>query len=125
MTRKRTSGGRVTPKGTQPTSRAPSGRARQHGSKPPKHRPADPEPSARYSPPKQDYVARPLWHKKAGWIGVGLGLLVVVLNDAMLLGDDLLLLPFGHSELYLLLGLAVAGWSTRFLGLFDRETVYV
>jgi hypothetical protein len=43
----------------------------------------------------------------------------------MLLGEDLVLLPFGHSELYLFLGVLVAGWSTRFLGLFDRDTVYV
>ncbi len=50
--------------------------------------------------------------------------MIAVLNDAMLIAD-LALLPFGHSELYLLLGVAVAGWSTRFLGLFDRETVYV
>ena len=43
----------------------------------------------------------------------------------MLLGENVFLLPFGHSELYLLLGVLVAGWSTRLLGLFDRETVHL
>ncbi|MDE0804847.1 MAG: hypothetical protein OSA99_16185 [Acidimicrobiales bacterium] len=51
--------------------------------------------------------------------------MIVILNDGMLLTEDMTLLPFGHSELYLILGVLVAGWSTRFLGLFDRETVYV
>lgn len=124
MARKRTSGGRVTPKGARPTERATSRRAAQRGPGPHEPLTADPEPSARYSPPKQDYVVRPSWHRKAGWFGVALGLVIVVLNDAMLFGD-LVLLPFGHSELYLLLGVVLAGWSTRFLGLFDRETVYV
>lgn len=40
----------------------------------------------------------------------------------MLMGEDVTLLPGGHSELYLLLGIAVAGSSTWFLGLFDRGT---
>lgn len=52
-------------------------------------------------------------------------MLVAVLNDVMLMGDGLVLLPFGHSELYLLLGILIAGPSTRFLGLFERNTVYV
>tara|TARA_R100000935_G_C2714292_1_gene115336 strand:+ start:346 stop:558 length:213 start_codon:yes stop_codon:yes gene_type:complete len=70
-------------------------------------------------------VVRPAWHRIAGWIGVVVGILIAVLNDAMLIGDGLVLLPFGHSELYLVLGVVVAGWSTRFLGMFDRDTVYV
>ena len=40
----------------------------------------------------------------------------------MLIGEDLMLLPGGHSELYLLLAIAVAVYGTRFLGLFDRGT---
>ena len=40
----------------------------------------------------------------------------------MLMEDGVTLLPGGHSELYLFLGIAVAGSSTWFLGLFDRET---
>ena len=44
------------------------------------------------------------------------------MNDAMLFGDDITLLPGGHSEMYLLLGVAVAFGATWFLGLFDRGT---
>ena len=124
MARRRTSGGRVTPKGTPPASRS----ATRHG-RPDGHRPRQatqtPAATARYSPPKQDFVVRPRWHRVAGWVGVALGVLVAVLNDVMLMGDGLVLLPFGHSELYLMLGLLVAGLSTRFLGLFERNTVYV
>ena len=41
--------------------------------------------------------------------------LIAILNDGMLMVEDVTLLPFGHSELYLLLGVLVAGWSTKFL----------
>ena len=63
---------------------------------------------------------RPRWHRVAGWGGVSAGVLIAILNDAMLMTEGLRLLPFGHNELYLLLGLIVAGSSTWFLGLFDR-----
>lgn len=125
MSRRKATSGRVTPRGTQP------GSPNQHRGSPSAPRPLPtsgrhaPEASARYSPPTSDYTVRPRWHRVAGWLGVGLGALIALLNDAMLLGEDLVFLPFGHSELYLLLGVLVAGWSTRFLGLFDRDTVYV
>ena len=120
MSRNHNRRGRTTPKGTAgPGSRRP----------PPydatDRRPADPAPSARYTPPGQDVTVRPGWNRVAGWIGVAVGLLIAILNDAMLLGTDLVLLPFGHSELYLLAGVGVAGWSTRWLGLFDQQTVYL
>lgn len=51
-----------------------------------------------------------------------MGAVIAAVNDLMLMGDDLTLLPGGHSELYLLLGVVVAGLSTRWLGLFDRGT---
>lgn len=51
-----------------------------------------------------------------------LGVLIAAVNDLMLIGEDVILLPGGHSELYLLLGIAVAAGSTRLLGLFDRGT---
>lgn len=125
MSRRKPTSGRVTPKGSQPG--APDQLRRSPSAPRPmrtKGREA-PEASARYSPPANDYTVRPRWHRVAGWLGVGIGAIIAILNDAMLLGDDLVLLPFGHSELYLLLGVLVAGWSTRFLGLFDRDTVYV
>ena len=53
------------------------------------------------------------------------GLVVIVLNDLMLLDPTVTLLPFGHAEFYLLLGLSVAGGSSWYLGVFDRgPTVY-
>jgi hypothetical protein len=58
----------------------------------------------------------------AGWAGVALGLIVVVVNDAMVFMDGVTILPFGHQELYLMLGMAVAIAATWFLGLFDRGT---
>ena len=51
-----------------------------------------------------------------------LGVLIAIANDTMLIADDLTLLPFGHQELYLIVGVLVAGGSTWFLGLFDRGT---
>ena len=84
----------------------------------------DLEALARYSANRSGLVIRPGWHRIAGWLGIGLGLIIMTLNDAMRLGDDLRLLPYGHTEVYLLLGIAVAGASTWFLGMFDRQTGY-
>jgi len=90
----------------------------------PKNELADdrPAPSARYTPPTPKYRIRPRWHRLAGWLGVVLGVGIAIANDAMLFSETLTLLPGGHQELYLLLGIAVAGGSTWFLGLFDRGT---
>lgn len=80
-------------------------------------------PNVRYTPPKREVVyvpMRPDWHR---WLAIGLlvaGLLIVVLNDAQRF-TKLHLLPFGHRELYLLLGLFICGLSGRFFGIFDRE----
>ena len=111
---KKARGGRVTPKGTD--NRRPSHDARQTAGA------AAPGPSARYTPPTPQYRVRPAWHRFAGWFGVALGIVVAAVNDLMLMGEDLTLLPGGHNELYLLLGIAIAGASTWFLGLFDRGT---
>ncbi len=123
MTRDRHPGGRVTPKG------GPTRSATPRKSTEPTRRANDvnePAPSSRYTPStNQDVVFRPRWHRIVGWFGVAVGLLTVALNDVMLMGEDLTLLPFGHSELYLVVGLLAAGLSTRFLGLFDRQTVYL
>ena len=48
-------------------------------------------------------------------------MVIAVLNDGMWFTKTRLL-PFGHSELYLILALVVAGSSTWFLGLFDKGT---
>ena len=81
-----------------------------------------PAASGRYTPPAADYRLRPGWHRVAGWVGVAVGVLIVVLNDTMWIYPDVTVLPFGHNELYLVFGLAVALASTWFLGLFDRGT---
>lgn len=78
--------------------------------------------SGRYTAPAPAYRLRPGWHRLAGWLGVVAGVAIAAVNDLMLMGEDMVLLPGGHTELYLLLGVAVAGSSTWFLGLFDRGT---
>lgn len=83
---------------------------------------AAPQPAPRYTPKKPTYRLRPGWHRFAGWLGVIVGIGVVVGNDAMLIAENLTLLPGGHAELYLILGLAIAGGATWFLGVFDRGT---
>lgn len=140
MVEPKRSGGRLTPKGTKPGSSARAGggshaarrpepvRKAVKRSKGPTQKSAEggaiQEASARYTPKQSYVVMRPGWHRIAGWIGVALGLLIVILNDVMRFGNDLRLLPFGHSELYLMFGMVIAGGSTWFLGLFDRQTVY-
>ena len=106
VTKSRRSAGRVTP-----ANRGESGSARQ-----------SPESSSRYTPSRQRYRVRPRWHRFAGWGGVLVGVAVAALNDLMLMGEDVTLLPGGHSELYLMLGISVASGATWFLGLFDRGT---
>ena len=80
-----------------------------------------PEASSRYTPPAKSLRFRPEWHKRVGLVLLPLGLAVVILNDLVLLGAGRALLPGGHSEFYLLLGLAIAGYSTWWFGWFDRE----
>lgn len=124
MAQKRRAGGRVTPSKkarealgaatttpVHPRSSSPRGTAHER----------TPEPSARYTPPKANYRLRPGWHRIVGWLGVALGVVIAALNDGMFF-TEAHLLPFGHSELYLMLAFLVAGSSTWFLGLFDRGT---
>lgn len=126
MAQKRRVGGRVTPSkkqraaaGGESSGPVPRRRAAPAG---PSLGDSGPPESSRYTRPKPSYRLRPTWHRVAGWAGVVLGLVVVVLNDAMVFTDGVTLLPFGHQELYLMLGIAVAISSTWFLGLFDRGT---
>jgi hypothetical protein len=83
---------------------------------------SEPQESGRYTPKTPTFRLHPGWHRVAGWLGVAAGVGVAAANDLMLMGDDLTLLPGGHTELYLLLGMAIAGSSTWLLGLFDRGT---
>ena len=79
----------------------------------------------RCTPAERTVRRRPRWHRALGWTGVAAGLVVIMLNDLMLLDPTVTLLPFGHAEFYLLLGLSVAGGSSWYLGVFDRgPTVY-
>jgi hypothetical protein len=125
MATKKRTGGRVTPKGTEPGAASPSRVAKVRVARPSDR--TTESGSGRYTPPPVPKARfRPRWHRVAGWFGVALGIAVVVLNDAMRFSENLTLLPFGHQELYLILGLIVAGSSTWFLGLFDREpTIYL
>lgn len=127
----KSTGQRVTPKGTKPG--VPSATRKAEPVRKAVRRPATdasgdttpaPGASARYTPKQSGVVMRPGWHRIIGWVGVALGILIAILNDAQRISDDVTLIPFGHSELYLLLGFAIAGGSTWFLGLFERQTVY-
>lgn len=51
---------------------------------------------------------------------LGAGIAIIVLNDAMRLTSGVTILPGGHSELHLLLGVAVAGTSLWWFGWMGR-----
>lgn len=81
---------------------------------------ANPEASSRYTPRRPTFRIRPTGHKVAGWSLVAAGIAVAVLNDVAFFGPEPL--PGGHSELYLVLGVAIAAYGTWWLGLFDRPS---
>ena len=87
-------------------------------------RPAKSEPAetGRYTRPAPKARFRPRWHRVAGWVGVVFGIAIFVANEAMRFSENLTILPFGHSPIYLILALGVGSSSTWFLGMFDRET---
>ena len=74
------------------------------------------EPTRSAAPPK--HKIRPGWHKPLGWTVVALGVFVIIGNDVAYVAKSIF--PGGHSEVYLLLGLIIAGLGSVFLGLFDR-----
>ena len=79
-----------------------------------------PPASRRYTPPKKSVRYRPGWHKAVGACILLAGIAIIVLNDAMRLEPSWTLLPGGHQEAYLALGVIVAAFSTRWFGWFDR-----
>jgi hypothetical protein len=80
-----------------------------------------PAASSRYTPPIKHIRFRPTWHKVVGALAVSLGVGIAVTNDVMLFGASTTLLPGGHNELYLVLGIIVAGSSLWWFGWLDRE----
>lgn len=82
---------------------------------------ADVAPSSRYTPHRPSVRQRPDWHKGVGLALLIAGVAIAVLNDVMRLQPGTTLLPGGHTELYLLLGLAIGGSSMWWFGWFDRE----
>lgn len=84
--------------------------------------PADvPIASSRYTPPIKHIRFRPTWHKVVGALSILLGVGIAATNDVMLLERSTTLLPGGHNELYLMLGVIVAGSSLWWFGWMDRE----
>lgn len=81
---------------------------------------APPEASSRHTPRRPGIRLRPGWHKVLGWSLIVGGVVVAVLNDYAWFGSPVL--PGGHSELYLLVAVAIAGYGTWWLGLFDRPS---
>jgi hypothetical protein len=80
----------------------------------------NPAASSRYTPRRPTFRIRPTGHTVAGWCLVAVGVAISVLNDFAYFGSTPL--PGGHSELYLILGVAVAAYGTWWLGLFDRPS---
>ena len=77
--------------------------------------------SARVTPRKPVKRFRPPWHLVVGVALLVAGVAVAAVNDAMLLGGvPTWLLPGGHNEAYLFLGLGLAAWSTWWFGWYDR-----
>lgn len=92
-----------------------------HSARPDRPRDQPVPASQRYTRPTPKLIRiRPDWHRRVGWVVVLSGLAVAVINDVPLFGGPSLL-PFGHSELYLLAAIIVAATGTRWFGWFDRS----
>ena len=110
--------GRTTKRTSQPTTPTPPD-AMELPTVRPRTGSEAPLPS-RYTPPSRKIRFRPGWHKAVGFALLLVGVALVALNDMMLLDFPATLLPGGHNEGYLFLGLAIVGYSTWWFGWFDR-----
>jgi hypothetical protein len=82
----------------------------------------DPQPTSRYTPPAPKVLRmRPTWHRVVGAAIMIVGVAIAITNDLIFVGASRSPLPGGHSELYLILALAVAGYGTWWFGWFDRS----
>ncbi len=77
--------------------------------------------SSRRTPTRRAIRFRPDWDQALGIALLLVGAAVAALNDLILLDFPPTLLPGGHNELYLILGVVIAGYSTWWFGWFDRE----
>lgn len=71
----------------------------------------------RSTPPIRSTRFRPRWHKVVGTLILISAVAVVIVNEL-----ELTLLPGAHTEAYLFLGAAVAGYGMWLLGWFDDGT---
>ena len=78
---------------------------------------ATPAPSGRYTPPSKHVRIRPTWHRVVGAVEAFLGLALIAVNYIQY---ETAILPGGHSELYFVAGLGIAGGSLWWFGAFDR-----
>ena len=69
------------------------------------------------APSKKLYPPYRGWHRPLGWLLVAFGILIVIVNDLAFV--DINIMPGGHNELYLILGVAVGGGGSYFLGAFS------
>ncbi len=61
---------------------------------------------------------RPRWNKPAGWALIAAGVLIAIVNDVAYFSTGIL--PGGHNELYLILGLLIGVFGAYLLGVFAR-----
>ncbi|MFP5298791.1 MAG: hypothetical protein ACLGHL_07380 [Actinomycetota bacterium] len=60
------------------------------------------------------------WHRPTGLAMLVVGILVAVVNDLAYLNIEVM--PGGHNELYLMLGVLVAGAGAYFAGFFSPDS---
>ena len=79
---------------------------------------SDGRPPGRYTAPAPVFRTRPRWHKALGIATALLGIGLIVVNYMDYVGSELL--PGGHQDGYLLLGVLIVVSSVWWFGLFDR-----
>ncbi|MEO7557061.1 MAG: hypothetical protein ABIV94_10725 [Acidimicrobiales bacterium] len=71
------------------------------------------------APVAQTFRIRPPYHKVIGVLELVVGIAIVIVNYIDY--ADVSILPGGHQEVYLILGVAIAAGSMWWFGAFDRE----